>query len=63
MLPRLCLRIVRYREREYCDLRRWWTTEEGELAPGKGVRFSCELIGQIRAALVAAEDLFENEDL
>ena len=31
--------------------------------PGKGVRFSTELIGDVRAALVAAEDLLENEDL
>ena len=59
----LRLRIVRYRGREYCDLRRWWTTEEGELAPGKGVRFSCELIGDVRAALVEAEDLIENGEL
>ena len=59
----LRLRIVRYRGREYCDLRRWWLTEEGELAPGKGVRFSTELIGELRAALVEAEDLLESGDL
>ena len=59
----LRLRIVRYRGREYCDLRRWWLTEEGELAPGKGVRFSAELIGDVRAALVEAEDLLESGDL
>ena len=59
----LRLRIVRYRGKEYVDLRRWWLTDSGELAPGKGVRFGAELIGDVRAALVAAEELLENEDL
>ena len=58
----LRLRIVRYRGREYCDLRRWWLTEEGELAPGKGVRFSTELIADVRAAMAAAEDALEELD-
>ena len=57
------LRVITYRDRPFIDLRRWYKDDLGELRPtSKGIRLHAEMIGQLRAALVEAEDLLE-EDL
>lgn len=54
------VRILRWKGREYLDVRRWYRGDDDELLPGKGLRCSAELIGPLRTALVAAEDALED---
>ena len=53
---RLRLRVCWYKHQQFCDLRRWYTTEDGELRPtAKGIRFNGELAGQLAEVLTKIE--------
>ena len=48
----LRLRLCNYKHATYCDLRRWYQTEGGELKPSpRGIRFNAELIEPLVEAL------------
>ena len=55
---RIYVRLSRFRERDYLDIRNFYETDDGEWKPTrKGVAIPVELYGELMAALKEAEPL------
>lgn len=55
---RVYVRLSRFRERDYLDIRNFYETDDGEWKPTrKGIAVPVELYGELMAALKEAEPL------
>lgn len=55
---RVYVRLSRFRERDYLDIRNFYETDDGEWKPTrKGIAIPVELYGELMAALKEAEPL------
>jgi hypothetical protein len=55
---RVYVRLSRFRERDYLDVRNFYETDDGEWKPTrKGIAIPVELYGELMAALKEAEPL------
>jgi len=48
-----------WREQVYCDIRLWYEKDGGFHPTTRGIRFHCELLPELRAALEKAERVIE----
>ena len=57
------IRISRdfYKGKEFLSIRKWYTDEEGNLKPGKGVTFQYEHIEEIMEGLTLMKDYLEEK--
>jgi hypothetical protein len=56
----LQVHLVEWREQLYCDIRTWYKKDDGTFGPTtRGIRFSVELLEELRSALDAADKAIE----